>query len=141
MTTTLQKEAFPSLVITTVHYLRNSQYAGDQSVTCIVPNRIYRPDGPDGERAADIETALELVFRQCNHVDGTELLSEPEYEGLRSLSVGDVVSFRAIGWHRIFVCEGAGWTEISREERDWLLANISSRDYFGTFAEVKARNN
>jgi hypothetical protein len=136
-------DSFPALVITVVNYL-----ASDADVRSIwprpnpsycVPHRVYRLE--DGTRVTDVQAALEIVFRQCNHVDGSELISGPEYEGYRSLSVGDVVTFCGPGgWLRVFVCEGLGWTEITVDDRDWLLENISPRDYFGTFAEVKARN-
>ena len=84
---------------------------------------------------------MEVIFRQLNHVDGTELISQPEFRQgrnfLRSMSVGDVVTFRSIGgWRKDYVCEGIGWTEVSREDADWLLKNISPRDFWGTFAKT-----
>jgi hypothetical protein len=54
------------------------------------------------------------------------------------MSVGDVVTFRAPGGVRKdYVCEGMGWAEVSSEEADWLVKNVTSRDFFGTVAATK----
>ena len=50
--------------------------------------------------------ALEVVFRQCNHVDGTEWISGKR---LRSLSVGDEVSID----NETYLCAGCGWEKKS----------------------------
>jgi hypothetical protein len=54
---------------------------------------------PDGMSVYD---ALEVVFRQCNHVDGTEWI---EGKKLRSLSVDDQVNIDGV----TYVCAGFGW--------------------------------
>jgi hypothetical protein len=101
----MQATPFPALVITHVYYR-----AFDCDSEFSVPNRIY---GFGPERVQTIEEALEVVFRQCNHVDGTELISQPEYRALRlrSMSVGDQVHIRGLGFNRTYVCEGCGWRE------------------------------
>lgn len=104
-------EPFPSLVLTTVQYAA----FGDRR-SFIIPSRIY---GHGVERVATVEQALELLFRQLNHVDGTELISQPEfmeaYPRLRSMCVDDIVTFRGpCGWQRTFVCEGMGWKEVAQ---------------------------
>jgi hypothetical protein len=128
--------AFPNLVITNVRYLGNS-FEGSRSF--VVPHRIY---GTGAERVATVEEALEVLFRQLNHVDGNELISEPDFcaanPRLRSMSVGDTVTLRGPGgWRKDFVCEGCGWAEVSREEADWLVKKVTSRDFWGTLAETK----
>lgn len=50
---------------------------------------------------------LEYIFRQCNHVDGSEWIQN---KGLRSFSVGDMVVLNG----QIWVCCGAGWKEIEK---------------------------
>jgi hypothetical protein len=110
MTTTSIQEAllepFPTLVITCVNYV-----AFGENRQVIVPHRIY---GYGKDRVPTVLDALEVLFRQLNHVDGSELISEPEFKEdhprLRSMSVGDRVTFRGPGgWLREFVCEGCGW--------------------------------
>lgn len=102
---TMNNNEFPSLVITVVTY---SAYEKDP-IKFTVPNSIY---GFGAERTQSTDEALEIVFRQLNHVDGKELISEPQYKGLRSMSVGDTVRFSGpSGWVKTFVCEGSGWKE------------------------------
>jgi hypothetical protein len=50
----------------------------------------------------DVMNALEVVFRQCNHVDGTEWISGKR---LRSMSVDDEVTVDGT----TYVCAGFGW--------------------------------
>jgi hypothetical protein len=128
--------AFPGLVITNVRYLGNSLEAPRSFV---VPHRIY---GRGADRPEIFEEALEILFRELNHVDGNELISDPDFRfanpNLRSMSVGDVVTFRAPGGVRKdYVCEGLGWMEINVEDADWLVKNVTSRDFFGTLATTK----
>jgi hypothetical protein len=127
---------FPSLVITNVRYLSNS-FEGSRSF--VVPGKIYG-SGPD--RVTSFGDALEVLFRELNVVDGNELISDPEFRSLnpqlRSMSVGDVVTFRGPGGLRKdYVCEGMGWAEVTRDEADWLVATVTSRDFFGTIAATK----
>jgi hypothetical protein len=134
----MQNEPFPKLAITTVQYLRWGHES--KAAAFIVPSRVF---GTGADRVQTVEQALEVVFRQLNAVDGTELISDPEWldghPNVRSMSVGDVVTFRGPGgWRRDYVCEGLGWTEISREDGEWLVKYVSARDYLGTFTEVKA---
>lgn len=50
---------------------------------------------------------LEFIFRQCNHVDGSEWIQNKE---LRSLSVGDMVVLNGQVW----VCCDVGWKEMEK---------------------------
>lgn len=72
---------------------------------------------PPARNTMDI---LEAVFRQCNVVDGTEWIVEESRrrisrgdKGLRSMSVGDIVTFFYDGgkWES-YLCEGCGWKVI-----------------------------
>jgi hypothetical protein len=128
--------AFPNLVITNVRYLAGY---GEAARSFVVPHRVY---GTGADRPATFEEALEVLFRQLNVVDGNELISSPEFQAdnprLRSMSVGDLVTFRAPGGVRKdYVCEGLGWKEISAEEADWVVRNVTVRDFFGTLAMTK----
>lgn len=51
---------------------------------------------------------LEHIFRQCNGVDGTEWISQPEQRKLklRSMSVGDLV---VLPTKRLYLCKSSGW--------------------------------
>jgi hypothetical protein len=44
-----------------------------------------------------------------------------------------VVTFREPKGRRDFVCEGCGWAEITTDQSEWLVKNVTSRDFFGTF--------
>ena len=78
----------------------------------LVPNEVY---GYDQERTQSVEGALELLFRELNHVDRTELISAlPDYKSLRSMCVEDEVLFRGPGgWRRQYRCEPMGWSLLS----------------------------
>lgn len=54
----------------------------------------------------EVKDALEVVYRECNHVDGTEWI---EGKKLRSMSVGDEVTVDGVK----YVCAGCGWEKIS----------------------------
>jgi hypothetical protein len=54
----------------------------------------------------DVMDALEVVFRQCNHVDGSEWISGKR---LRSMSVDDEVTVDG----NTYVCAGFGWEKKS----------------------------
>jgi hypothetical protein len=66
---------------------------------------------------ATVDEALEIIFRQCNVVDGTEWITSEnkrrisrKEKGLRSMCVDDVVVF----WHdngdwEAHRCAGCGW--------------------------------
>jgi hypothetical protein len=136
---TTQPTEFPSLVITTVDYLFDPGF-DKKRAELLLPHRIF---GQGEERVTTVEDALEVVFRQLNAVDGNELISDPLFRTayqdvfLRSMSVGDVVTFRGPGgWRKQFVCEGCGWAEITREQADWLIKNITPRDFWHTFAKT-----
>lgn len=66
------------------------------------------------------EEDLEVIFRQCNVVDGTEwIVAESrrriarKEKGLRSMSVGDVVTFVLNdGSWESYMCAGCGWEKI-----------------------------
>lgn len=142
MSTTNTSTPLPGLLITNVEYLQ-SEYDPEQ-VRYLLPNSLF---GIGENRIKTVEEALEIIFRQCNHVDGSELISSEAFRAsypgsIRSLSVGDVVSFRGIGgFRKIYVCEGTGWAEITSKEASWLLKHITPRDFWGTFAETVNRSN
>jgi hypothetical protein len=132
----MNENNFPSLVITNVRYLRDSV---NSSRSFVVPGKIY---GSGSDRVTSFGDALEVLFRELNVVDGNELISDPDFRfanpSLRSMSVGDVVTFRGpAGLRKDYVCEGLGWKEVSRDEADWIVKNISARDFWGTFATTK----
>lgn len=54
------------------------------------------------------QEVLEHIFRQCNAVDGTEWISQPEQRALklRSMSVGDLV---VLPTRRLYLCKPQGW--------------------------------
>jgi hypothetical protein len=141
---TTQPTEFPSLVITTVDYLFDPGFDKKRAVL-LLPHRIF---GAGTDRVTTVEEALEVVFRQLNAVDGNELISEPLFRAsyqdvfLRSMSVGDVVTFRGPGgWRKQFVCEGCGWAEITEADRDWLVNYVTPRDFWGTFAKTVEKSN
>jgi predicted Fe-S protein YdhL (DUF1289 family) len=72
----------------------------------------------------DDEEALEIIFRQCNRVDGNEWISKCGFRA-RSLSCGDVVSID----DRHYICQGCGWQQLDRETAEWVVANITFRDF------------
>lgn len=81
---------------------------------------------PEGASAED---ALEVIFRQCNHVDGNEWISKAGFKA-RSLSCGDLVTIDG----RHFICEGIGWLEVPQVMAEWVLANVTFRDFCNTLA-------
>lgn len=61
---------------------------------------------------------LEIAFRQCNHVDGNEWISLDPYARtlrLRSMSVGDEITFIEAAKVTRYRCEGCGWQQITQE--------------------------
>lgn len=70
----------------------------------------------------EVHMILDHIFRQCNHVDGTEWISTSGIKA-RSLSCGDVVEFDG----RFFLCESIGWGEISKETAEYHLTHVNSR--------------
>jgi hypothetical protein len=101
---------FPALVITNVLFVSINKQL-------FIPNSIY---GYRGGRTDTVLAALEVLFRQLNHVDGNELISQSGYEGYPSFSVGDRVSFRGPGgWHRTFLCDGLGWSLTEDWDEHW----------------------
>ncbi len=59
---------------------------------------------------------LEFIFRECNHVDGSEWI---DARPLRSMSVGDVVIVARAGNVQRYRCEGCGWSRYSEGEKDF----------------------
>jgi hypothetical protein len=107
---TLMNEQLPSvLFLTIVHY-------PDSGRRFIFPvPRVIK-----ARRIATEETyghALEHIFREMNHVDGTEWIGSEEFErrytGARSMSVGDVVEFKTAVGSRRFRVESEGWSEVA----------------------------
>jgi hypothetical protein len=72
---------------------------------------------------------LEFVFRQCNHVDGSEWI---EGRPLRSLSVGDVVIVIRKGSEvSRYRCDGCGWSRFSEGEQDFRpLQSLPAADRY-----------
>ncbi len=68
------------------------------------------------EDTMKVEPVLELIFRQCNCVDGTEWISTQKELKLRSMSVGDMVLLKYNGFHsmvtQLWVCCMTGWKNI-----------------------------
>lgn len=59
--------------------------------------------------------ALEEIFRQFNHVDGTEGIALKGYKA-RSMSIGDVVFFpETNAW---YYCASCGWEQITQQEAE-----------------------
>jgi hypothetical protein len=57
------------------------------------------------------EQVLDQVFRQCNHVDGTEWISN---SGYRSMMVGDLITIVDPDTGiRIFQVEAIGWKKLT----------------------------
>ena len=54
---------------------------------------------------------LEVIYRQCNHVDGSEWIGGQK---LRSMSVGDMVlaTNQATDERKLYFCDTWGWREI-----------------------------
>lgn len=53
---------------------------------------------------------LEVVFRECNYVDGSEWIADKK---LRSMCVDDVVTLIENGAANSYVCAGIGWEKIA----------------------------
>ena len=71
----------------------------DFPITDFIPNGVYKS-----------EDLLEIIYRQCNHVDGTEWISNKK---LRSMSCGDLVVIQfdddqTVIWN----CAGCGWERV-----------------------------
>lgn len=81
--------------------------------------REYPYDVPVG--MSDLEVC-ELIFRQWNHVNGDEFISEMGIEE-RSFSVGDMVKFPD-GKH--YICKGCGFKELNQAEVETNL-NLTMR--------------
>lgn len=62
-------------------------------------------------KMAELEDAqfLEVLFRELNHVDGTEWIAD---KPLRSLSVGDVVRLQDARGARTYHCDWVGWSKV-----------------------------
>jgi hypothetical protein len=145
MNTANTSTPFPGLVITTVEYLHTPEFE-EKPVRYLLPNALY---GHGEDRVKTCEDALEVIFRQCNHVDGTEWISQPEFRkdysefpNIRSFSVGDCVTFRGIGgFRKYYVCEGCGFAEISQDDNAWLVKHVTFRDFWHTFARTVEESN
>lgn len=87
-------------------------------------NRVFSCDAPKViqsiQNGGSTESVLELIFRECNHVDRTEWVTN---KSLRSMSVGDEVIIFNGEQMRRFSCEVIGWKEIlSTEETSVRIA-------------------
>jgi hypothetical protein len=122
MNTANLEETFPDLVITNVTYCGYWNRDG-QPKEFLVPHRVY---GRGEDRAKTVGDALEILFRQLNHVDGSELISEEQFKGYRSMSVGDEVRFRGLykiddtvsRFDKTYRCEGMGWSEVTKAKEE-----------------------
>lgn len=114
--------------------------ASDLSPFCLVSSRELGIDDAlvDG---VTVEDLLEVLFRQLNRVDGSELISRnpDRFRGVHSLSSGDFVEIRAPG-HFVarFVCESVGWRPITLTDAQ-LLQRIVHRDWWGSMDETRRR--
>lgn len=70
--------------------------------------------------SASFESVLEIIFRACNVVDGTEWIVQESKKriqsggkGLRSMSVGDMITFVDEGKWVSYMCEGIGWKKLN----------------------------
>jgi hypothetical protein len=93
-------------------------------VTIIYPGRFEEPevfDFPinsysDMNNLAEVIDKLNYIYRQTNHVDGTEWIHGKK---LRSMLVGDMVLIESyqnetVGFTKhLYVCTAVGWQEIS----------------------------
>lgn len=83
---------------------------------------VYNFYVPAVEETASAQEILEVVFRQFNHVDGSEHIAKLS---IRSMCIGDIVSF--VEGH--FICEPMGWTQVSDEfMKAYLDAKIPFAD-------------
>lgn len=78
----------------TIHYSTET-FGGEQQT-------FYFPIGEFASKLAPTEDKLEIIFRQCNHVDNTEWIAGQK---LRSMSVGDTVVLDGKLWK----CSPVGW--------------------------------
>jgi hypothetical protein len=69
-------------------------------------------------------TALNIIWRQCNRVDGQEWISTSGLK-TRSLSCGDIVTLDG----KIFLIESFTRRELNQEQADWIIENITGRDW------------
>lgn len=76
------------------------------------------------EDDADVNVVLERAFRAANRVDGSAIEQIPD--GVRSLSMGDVVLVAGRGWHS---CQMIGWEPVSREAVNTAVYRELRRDY------------
>lgn len=72
---------------------------------------------------AEAQEILETVFRQFNHVDGSEHIAKLP---IRSMCIGDIVAFMDGG--RKFICEPMGWKQVSDE---FVKAYLEAKIPFG----------
>lgn len=83
-------------------------------------NQAFEYTGPVGDSASFLDL-LELIFRQCNVVDGTEWVVQEsarrmaaKQKGLRSMNVGDIVTFIDGTKWESYLCAGVGWELVGR---------------------------
>jgi hypothetical protein len=87
-------------------------------------NQVFEYNGGVGGAGLSRENLLEVIWRQCNVVDGTEwIVGESKrriktgQKGLRSMSVGDIVTFVSdSGSWESYLCAGMGWEKIGGEK-------------------------
>lgn len=97
--------------------------------TIIYPGRFEEPqvfDFPISEYPTedlDVYGVLDLIYRQCNHVNGEEWIKGKK---LHSMSVGDMVLL-ACPFNRgndtvtqLFICCGVGWKEAREMVKDYI---------------------
>jgi hypothetical protein len=116
MNTSILSAPFPAIAIINVEYLHTPGFEPKPVKINLLPSDIWGDQRPE-----NFEQALEVIFRQLNVVDGTELISQPRfradmrmsgYPRVRSMSVGDTVTIRFPGNRATFVCEGCGWKQL-----------------------------
>lgn len=72
----------------------------------------------------NVDVVLERAFRAANRVDGSAIEQVPD--GVRSLSMGDVVLVPGRGWHS---CQMVGWRSETREAVNIAVYRELRRDY------------
>jgi hypothetical protein len=74
-------------------------------------NQMFVYDGPTLPLSGE-QDKLEVIFRECNHVDGNEWIAGKPY---RSLSCGDDIIFLDGNTVERFHCAPIGWNKIEEK--------------------------
>ena len=77
-------------------------------------------------KTEDEKKALEIIYREFNHVDGSEHIAT--LGQVRSMSVGDIVYFPNSNERSWYFCDGCGWKTISNGFVIKYLELVTFRD-------------